>query len=163
MLIYTVLVLLARTDIRIGIPTSVILMAFTSLVGLASNQILSRIDPVLYHFDREVFANWLAAAPIVALGAPFGALMVNVIPRGPTLIIVSLLCVGQFVWTCIHEHVSWTTFALAIGGVLACNVLFHFMYRIGLARAKRLQVAPPRDAGPVPEPTSAAPKPEVEA
>ncbi len=69
MIIYAILVLLYRADLKISIPTSVVLMAFTSLVGIASNVVLSQINPSLYYVDPEVFANWLAAAPVVALGA----------------------------------------------------------------------------------------------
>lgn len=138
MLIYTMLILVSRADIKIAIPTSVVLMAFTSLVGLASNLLLQQVDPVMYHVDIEVYHSWLAAAPIVALGAPLGAFMVAIIPRGPTLVFVSVLCVVQFIWTLVHESVGWITLGLAIGGVLLCNAAFHTLYRWGARRQKRL-------------------------
>lgn len=138
MLIYTMLILVSRADIKIAIPTSVVLMAFTSLVGLASNLLLQRVDPVVYHVDTEVFHSWLAAAPIVALGAPLGAFMVAIIPRGPTLVFVSVLCIVQFIWTLVHESVGWITLGIAIGGVLFCNAAFHALYRWGARRQGRL-------------------------
>lgn len=131
MLIYATLVLLYRADLKLAIPTSVILMAFTSVVGIASNSLLAAWQPSTYGIDPEVFTNWLAAAPIVALGAPFGALVVNLISRTPTLIFVSLLCIGQFIWTLIHEQVNGLTFVGAIAGVLLFNVLFHGLYHLG--------------------------------
>jgi uncharacterized membrane protein YfcA len=130
MMLYVVLVLLWRADLKIAIPTSVVIMAFTSLVGIATNTLLGTVT-------HEVYANWLAAAPIVALGAPLGAYMVMVMPRGPTLLIVSVLCVGQFVWTCAHERVSWLTLAVAIGAVLACNAVFAGMFAWGERRRIR--------------------------
>ena len=39
-----------------------------------------------------VFANWLAAVPIVVLGAPLGAVVVHYISRTYTLLVVSTLC-----------------------------------------------------------------------
>jgi uncharacterized protein len=131
MMVYATLVLLYRADLKIAIPTSVVLMAFTSLVGIASNVALSRIHPGLYHLDPEVYANWLAAAPIVALGAPFGALIVNLISRTPTLVVVSILCIGQFIWTITQEAVSGTTLAGALIGVLVVNAMFHALFRWG--------------------------------
>jgi len=131
MVIYAILVLLFREDLKVAIPTSVVIMAFTSVVGITSNLVLGQFDPVRYAVDPEVFANWLAAAPIVALGAPFGAIIVNLVSRTPTLIFVSVLCIGQFAWTIVHEQVSGLPLLLSLGGVLAMNGVFHLLYRQG--------------------------------
>ena len=131
MVLYAVLVLLYRADLKIAIPSSVIIMAFTSVVGLVANVALGQVDPARYAVAPEVFANWLAAAPIVALGAPFGALMVNLLPRTPTLVAVSLLCIGQFAWTLINESVWGWTLAGAGGGLLVMNGLFQVLYNAG--------------------------------
>lgn len=134
MMIYATLVLLYRCDLKIAIPTSVILMAFASVVGISSNALLSHLDPGLYRIDPDVFANWLAAAPIVALGAPFGAIIVNLISRTPTLVFVSVLCIAQFVWTILHEHVTGVPLLGAVAGVLAFNLAFHTLYTWGKGR-----------------------------
>ncbi len=105
MVLYALLVLLCRADLKIAIPTSVLIMAFTSLVGIATKALATGVQPGVYD-------NWLAAAPIVALGAPLGAFIVSLIGRKPTLIFVAFLCVGQFVWTCREE---WP--ALGPGGL----------------------------------------------
>ncbi|MFO1482035.1 MAG: sulfite exporter TauE/SafE family protein [Verrucomicrobiaceae bacterium] len=106
MVLYALLVLLCRADLKIAIPTSVIIMAFTSVFGIVIKNATVGLQP-------GVFENWLAAAPIVALGAPLGAFMVDLIGRKPTLIFVAILCVGQFVWTCYTERA-----ALGVGGLL---------------------------------------------
>lgn len=131
MIIYATLVLLYRADLKIAIPTSVVIMAFTSLVGIAANILLSNVNQNLYHMDPAVFANWLAAAPVVALGAPFGALVVSLISRTPTLLLVSILCIGQFVWTIVNEGVTGLALVGAIAGVLIFNAIFHVLYRLG--------------------------------
>jgi uncharacterized membrane protein YfcA len=92
MLIFMFLVLVKRTDIRVAIPTSVILMAATSLVGVACQTLAGRLD-------AGVFPFWLAAAPIVILGAPLGSIAVEYIGRMRMLLFVVLLCVAQLVWT----------------------------------------------------------------
>lgn len=106
MVIYAALVLLCRADLKIAIPTSVVIMAFVSVLGIVTKTLTTGVQP-------GVFENWLAAAPVVCLGAPLGVFMVNLIGRKPTLLFVAVLCVGQFVWTCYAERE-----ALGIGGVV---------------------------------------------
>jgi len=132
MMIYMVLVLWCHADLKIAIPTSVILMAFTSLVGVACKLLFGSLQP-------GTFENWLAAAPVVALGAPFGALVVSKVGRRPTLIAVSILCVLQFAWTLIHERASLSPWSIsaAILGVVVFLLIFQDMYRHGYQLARR--------------------------
>lgn len=143
MMIYAVLVLLYRADLKIAIPTSVLLMAFSSVVGIATNVLLARFFPSQYVIDPEVFGNWLAAAPVVALGAPFGALVVRKLPRGPTLIVVSVLCIAQFVWTCVQERLTGWPLVGALAGLAALNVVFHLMFVWGERRPATCRLAGP--------------------
>ncbi len=106
MVLYAALVLLCRADLKIAIPSSVLIMAFTSVIGIAFKGAFTGIQP-------GVFENWLAAAPVVALGAPLGVFVVALIGRKPTLLFVAVLCVAQFVWTCYAERM-----ALGATGVL---------------------------------------------
>lgn len=146
MILYATMVLLYRSDLKISIPTSVVLMAFTSLVGIASNALLAQINPARYAIDPEVFANWLAAAPVVALGAPFGAIVVNRLPRTPTLYLVSALCLAQFAWTLFHEQIAGVTLAAACLAVLLINVLFHFLFQLGEPATRDNAIAAMADA-----------------
>ncbi len=136
MMIYAVLVTLVRTDLKVGVPTSVILMAFTSLVGIATRNLQGTLNP-------ETFGNWIAAAPVVALGAPFGAFVVDKIGRTPTLIVVAILCIGQFIWTVVEEwaRLGLIGLAIAVSGVLLINLGFHFLHEAGLRL--RAGAAPP--------------------
>lgn len=131
MILYAILVLLFQADLRIAIPSSVIAMAATSVVGISTNIILGQIEPERFLVKPEVFYSWLAAAPVVILGAPIGAWVVNHIDRRPTLILVSLLCLGQFVWTVISERVTGWALMGAIAAVMLVNALFHVLYRLG--------------------------------
>jgi len=136
MFLYMFLVLWCHADLKIAIPTSVVLMAFTSLVGIAVKLALGDIQP-------GTFENWLAAAPVVALGAPFGALVVSRVGRRPTLIVVSILCVVQFFWTLMHERAALDAWKVGITllGVVLFLLVFQDMYRHGyrLARRKRFE------------------------
>ncbi len=141
MMLYMVLVLLCHADLKIAIPTSVILMAFTSLVGVAVKLLFGGFQP-------GTFENWLAAAPVVAVGAPLGALVVSRIDRRPTLVFVSVLCVVQFVWTLVHERGALSAWSLgaALIGVVLFLLLFQEMRGLG-NRLERRAV----EAGSLPE------------
>ena len=126
MLIYCVLVLVRRADLRIAVPTSVILMSFNSLIGIGTKLMIGNVQP-------GVFEKWLAAAPVVALGAPLGALVVRRVGRVPTLVVVAVLCVGQFAWT---YYVDWPTLgvaglALGLAGLAVFQLVFEAMRRLG--------------------------------
>jgi len=126
MILYAMMVLLMRADLKVAIPTTVILMAFTSLIGIATKHFAGGVQP-------GVYANWLAAAPVVALGAPFGAFIVNRVGRKPTLYIVAFLCIAQFVWT-LHQSfrvLGPAGVAAALGAVALFNVGFEWLWGIG--------------------------------
>ncbi|QJR80624.1 sulfite exporter TauE/SafE family protein [Alteromonas pelagimontana] len=118
MVLYTALVLICRADLKIAIPTSVVIMSFTSILGVAVKTLPGQ------GFQAGVFENWLAAAPVVALGAPLGVFIVARIGRKPTLLVVATLCVGQFIWTLFSERAflgltGMLMALIAVGGCLA--------------------------------------------
>ncbi|MBY6190555.1 sulfite exporter TauE/SafE family protein [Microbulbifer agarilyticus] len=129
MVVYAALVLLSRVDLKVAIPTSVVIMAFSSVVGVAVKSVAGDWQP-------GVLGNWLAAAPVVALGAPLGVFVVGLIGRTPTLLVVALLCVVQFVWTCVSEWGSLgaSGVALALLGMVACLAGFEALRSLGLRR-----------------------------
>jgi uncharacterized membrane protein YfcA len=132
MLLYAVMVLLMRADLKVAIPSSVVLMAFTSIVGIVVKIATGTVHPA-------VFGNWIAAAPIVALGAPFGVFIVSLVGRRPTLFIVAVLCILQFLWTIQQSYgelgalgvlLSVLIVGLFVGG-------FEWMWKVGDRLARR--------------------------
>jgi uncharacterized membrane protein YfcA len=139
MLLYSVLVLLFRADARLAIPTAVALMAFTSLVAVATGALVAALDPSLPLLHPGVAEHWLAAAPVVVLGAPLGALAVSLIPRTGTLGLVALLCLAQLAWVCAQARLSsagiaWVV-AAALGLAGALQLLHAHGRRAALARS----------------------------
>lgn len=139
MVLYAALVLLCRTDLKIAIPSSVILMAFTSLLGVGVKTLTTGLAP-------GVFGNWLAAAPVVALGAPLGVLIVQKIGRKPTLLVVAVLCVGQYIGTCHAEWsaLGWRGVMLSLAGVGLLLLFFEWLRRWGIALVAQARGKEPR-------------------
>lgn len=122
MLLYSLLVAMSRTDIRVAVPTSVILMAFNSVVGFGATYASGMLQP-------EVWGHWLAAAPIVILGAPLGAWAVQYFSRTKTLLICSVLLVFQYLWTCIDAKVTGLPLLLSLAGIAVFYSIFHLLFR----------------------------------
>ena len=131
MVIYAALVLLSRVDLKVAIPTSVVIMAFASVVGVV-------VKTATGDWQPQVFGNWLAAAPVVALGAPLGVYVVSMIGRRPTLLVVSALCVVQFVWTCLAERATLGVAGtgIALLAVVVCLAGFEWLRQLGLERER---------------------------
>ncbi len=139
MVIYCVLVLLCHADLKIAIPTSVVLMAATSLIGAGTKFATTGFQPGVYE-------NWLAAAPVVALGAPLGAYVVDKIGRAVTLYCVSILCLGQFIWTVYAEANSLGSVGIGacVAGVLVFLIFFQWLYSKGRQLDRRGYEATPQ-------------------
>lgn len=73
--LFSVMVLLWRISEKVATPTSVILMAINAISGFIL-QIF-----VFNDFSDTVRSYWLAAIPIVVVGAPFGAMFCSLLRR----------------------------------------------------------------------------------
>ena len=85
--VFTVMVLLFRVSEKIATPTTVILMTMVTLAGFGLHVF------AVHDFDRTVTSYWLAAAPIVAVGAPLGAILCSKMSRR-TIVNVLLVLIG---------------------------------------------------------------------
>jgi uncharacterized membrane protein YfcA len=130
MLLFVILVLLFRVDARCAIASSVLLMTVTSIVGLSTNALA-------FGIPAEVWLNWYAAAPVVAIGAPLGALAASLIPRGITLGIVSTLCVVQFIAFCAAERISGWPLAISLIALATTTMAFSFIGHWGDRRSRK--------------------------
>jgi len=132
MLIFVALTVLARSSLQISIPTSVILMASMSLVGVVTKTATGTWDPA-------VWGPWLAAAPGVALGAPLGAFIVALLDRRITLIVVSLLCLGQYIWTIVAKGIGGWPLGASLVSIALFVAAAHLVYE----RLARLRLGEP--------------------
>lgn len=124
MLAFAYLVLRRRADVKIAVPTGMVIMAAASIAGLATNLALGEVPP-------GVWPNWLAAAPVVVSGAPLGALMVTLVARKVTMTIVALLCIAQFAWMCVDQRLGAASLGAALGVIVALLAVFALLERSG--------------------------------
>lgn len=72
---FSVMVLLFRVSEKIATPTSVILMALTAVFGFVLQVY------IFQDFSQSVQSRWLAATPVVVVGAPLGAMLCSLLSR----------------------------------------------------------------------------------
>jgi uncharacterized protein len=130
MMLYTLLVLLYRMDLKAAVPTSVIIMAVSSVMGTALHFYVG-------DFNQTVFYNWLAASPIVILGAPLGAFFCSIVPRPATLYFVAVLCVLQFFWTLKEVGPTPGQWIFVAANLMVALGGFALLYRAGKIRMAR--------------------------
>jgi len=130
MCVYTMMVLVFRTDLKIAIPTAVCAAALASIEGAALHLWMGDVD-------RGAVMNWLAAGPIVIFGAPAGTWIVSVVPRIRILYLVSGLCVFQFIWTLQQTAHSRTEWAFVAAAMALAIFLLVTLYKTGKRREMR--------------------------
>ena len=124
MVLYTVLVLLYRCDLKIAVPTAVAAMGATSVMGIGIHLALADVS-------RDTALKFLAAGPIVIFGAPIGAYVLTLVSRAQALYFISFLCTLQFVWMLYslqRTSAEWIFVVVAIG---LSGVIISLLYRRG--------------------------------
>lgn len=120
---FMVMVLLFRLDEKIATPTTVVLMTTNTIVGFALHAL------VLDTFTPTIQSYWLAAIPVVCVGAPFGAWLCSIMNR--TLIVyflISLIAV-EVISTVILIPMSPMVFTTAFITLLICGAINGLMCR----------------------------------
>jgi uncharacterized membrane protein YfcA len=92
-IMFSLLVLGFRVSERVVTPTTVVLLTIVSWAGFATHLFLMR------DFTGQVVDMWLAAAPIVAIGAPTGALVCTRMSRDTIVRVLYFLISVEFVST----------------------------------------------------------------
>ncbi len=116
--VYLAVVVLFGIDPRIGVPTSVVVMATVSIVGLvilgiidgqlsvdlADGRVIgvgdTAIDPTPLR-EADLFGMWIAAIPIVAWGAPLGSYVASRLRAQHLVLFVLALAVAEVLSTII--------------------------------------------------------------
>lgn len=108
---FSTLVLLFGMCEKVSTPTSVILMAINAVVGFIIHQYF------VGDFNGPITNYWLAAVPVVVVGAPMGAILCNYLSRTAIVRILLSLVLVEFT----------SSFALIpLSANLLCQSLFSF-------------------------------------
>ncbi len=110
--VFMVMVLLFRINEKIVTPTTVVLMTMVTIPGFLMHLF------VLKDFTPAVMGYWLAAVPVVAVGAPMGALICSHMKRHSIVQLLLLLIALEFVSTLLlvpmSRPVMWVSFVTLV-------------------------------------------------
>jgi uncharacterized membrane protein YfcA len=134
---FMVMVLLFRINEKIVTPTTVILMTMVTIPGFLFHIF------VLRDVTPAVMGYWLAAVPVVAVGAPLGALICSHMKRHAIVLLLLFLIALEFLSTLLLVPMSRHVLLASLATLAACGLIDWAM-----SRATRYRPASPspRDA-----------------
>lgn len=120
---FSVMVLLFRICETVSTPTSVILMAFNAWVGFALHYF------IIGDFVAPVTGYWLAAVPVVVIGAPVGALLCSLLkPKTIIYILLALISV-ELTSSLLLIPLNWELVLFCAVLLVVFSGLYYWMYR----------------------------------
>ncbi len=121
--VFSLLVLLFRINERVATPTSVILMGINSIVGVATyGGLLGQINPTVYGY-------WMAAIPVVVVGAPLGAMLCTCMSRKLIANLLISLIFFELVTTLLIIPLREPMVLWGGGTLLCCLTIYGLMVR----------------------------------
>jgi len=120
---FSLIVLLFRIAEKVATPTSVIVMAVNAIIGFLLHLY------VIGGFTTEVKSYWLAAVPIVVLGAPLGAFMCSLLNNRTIAWILIALITVEFVTTLLLIPLSETSVISSLFVFCFFFIIYYVMYR----------------------------------
>ncbi len=97
--VYLLLTIALGVRPSIGVATSVITMAAVSVVGLITSLLTGALDPAVITQGTDIFGMWLAAVPVVVLGAPIGSWCASRVSPRVLTGFIGTLAAAEFVST----------------------------------------------------------------
>jgi uncharacterized membrane protein YfcA len=118
-----VMVLLFRVSEKIVTPTTVILMTMVTIPGFLLHVF------VLRDFTPAVMGYWLAAVPIVAVGAPLGASLCSHMKRRAIVLLLLFLIALEFLSTLLLVPMSRPVLWVSLATLVVCGTIDWAMSR----------------------------------
>lgn len=123
LVVFSVLVLRLGISEKIATPTSVIVMAINSLVGMAVYRVGAGPVP------EDVFRMWLSAVPVVVFGAPLGAFCCAQVHRSTIARVLVLLILIEVGSTLLLIPIQGQTLLVAMSSLTFFGCVFYGLYR----------------------------------
>jgi uncharacterized membrane protein YfcA len=121
--VFMVMVLLFRISEKIVTPTTVILMTLVTIPGFLFHVFVMR------DFTPVVMGYWLAAIPVVAVGAPAGALICSHMKRHSIVILLLFLIALEFFSTLLLVPMSRPVLWVSLATLAVCGCIEWAMSR----------------------------------
>lgn len=121
---FIIMVLLFRVSEKVATPTSVILMAIISLYGFALQSL------VFGGVSVEVHDYWMAAIPVVVIGAPLGAIVCAKINRAAIAWFLIFLISIEFISSIIIIPMHGELVLFALMTFIICMAIYYRMLKI---------------------------------
>jgi uncharacterized protein len=120
---FSFMVLLFHLNEKIATPTSVILMAINALIGFALHFF------IVGGFTPEVQAWWLAAIPVVVVGAPVGAMICSRLNRMTIVWILIALIVVELLTSLWLIPLTPAVIMISLTTFILFSSIYFWMYR----------------------------------
>lgn len=130
---FSVMVLLFRLSEKLATPTSVVLMAFNSVVGFALHVF------VLQGFTAQVETYWLAAIPVVVVGAPLGAYCCTLLNNKTIASILIVLIMIEFVSSLYLIPLTQSLVLISSAVFFVFLSIYYLMFRVNCYIPKNQQ------------------------
>jgi uncharacterized membrane protein YfcA len=124
MVAFIIIVMLFRISEKVATPTTVILMTVVSIAGFATHLLF------LGDFTGVVPRYWLAAVPVVVVGAPLGALICAQMPRQAICLILIGLITADFISTLLLVPISTLTMIIAASALAVGTAGMHLLTHV---------------------------------
>ena len=131
---YSVMVLLFGLCEKVSTPTSVILMAVNAIIGFLIHNF------IIGDFVAPVSNYWLAAIPVVVVGAPTGAILCSLMGRKLIVQILLILIGIELITSLVLIPLTPLVLSSGLSTLILFTLFYYLMYRTKLRRAVRIQV-----------------------
>ena len=127
---FSVMVLLFGICEKVATPTSVVLMAINAIAGFA-------IQVFLFNdFSEAVTSYWLAAIPVVVVGAPLGAMLCSLLRRETVTHILMAIIAIEVLTSLILIPLRPVVIYASLTALVLFSFLNYWMHRTGMRRQK---------------------------
>ncbi len=120
---FSVMVLLFGVCEKVSTPNSVILMAINTAVGFFLHKF------ILGNFVEPVSNYWLAAVPVVVVGAPLGAILCTLLNRTTVILVLVSLIFVELVSSLLLVPLTLPVIYTAIFALILFLSMFFWMYK----------------------------------
>lgn len=126
---FSVMVLLFGICEKVGTPTSVILMAINAITGFILHQFF------IGDFVEPVVSYWIAAAPVVVVGAPTGAILSSLLNQETIVRMLIGLIFIELVSSFLLIPLNVTIILFSMFVFVVFLLIYYWMYSVGQCRS----------------------------